>query len=330
MTESRMDRGPKIKKNHKKRKTILSIILIVLIALVAFGTYRYISIKNAVDDSYKSSGIEKQRDTSELLSQKKPISILLMGTDTGELGRDYKGRTDSMMVVTINPQTNKTLITSIPRDTAVKIPGYENYGVAKINAAYAYGSAKTSIDTVQKMLNIPIDFYAVINMKGLEQIINQVGGVTVNPLLSFDYEGYHFTKGEPTKMNGAKALAYTRMRYDDPENDFGREKRQRQVLETVAKSSGSVNAILNPNFINSLSKSTQTDISFGDLTKIATGYLGARDNMENTYLQGQSESNINGQSMEVTPNSELQNTTNQIRNSLGLDEAGTGDIAVEN
>ncbi|WP_395378718.1 LCP family protein [Fructilactobacillus frigidiflavus] len=332
MEESRVqrDRYEKKPKNHKKRNIILSIIAVLVLIILGFGAYKFAAIKGAVDNSYKDLGVTKERDTSKLLSQKKPISILLMGTDTGELGRTDQGRTDSMMVITINPQTKKTLITSIPRDTAVNIPGFGDEGVAKINAAFAYGGAKTSIETVQKMLNIPIDFYAVINMHGLEQIINQIGGVTIKPLLSFDYEGYHFTKGEATHMNGKKALAYTRMRYDDPENDYGREKRQRQVLEEVAKDSGSVDALLNAGFINSLSKSTQTDMTFGDLTSIAKGYLGARDNMDNTYVQGQSGKEINDAIMQVTPESELQNTTNQIRNNLGLPAAQTGEIAVNN
>ncbi|AEN99635.1 LytR family transcriptional regulator [Lactobacillus sanfranciscensis] len=332
MKESRIQRNQfeNKPKNHKKRNIILSVIAVLILILLGFGAYKFASIKGAVDSAYKDSGITKERNTSKLLGQKKPISILLMGTDTGELGRDYKGRTDSMMVITINPKTKKTLITSIPRDTAVNIPGFADEGVNKINAAYAYGSSKTSIETVQKMLNIPIDFYAVLNMHGLEQIINQIGGVNIKPLLTFDYEGYHFTKGVTTHMNGKKALAYTRMRYDDPENDYGRQKRQRQVLEAVAKDGGSVKALLNPGFINLLSKSTQTDMTFGDLTSITKGYLGARDNMDDSYIQGQTGKEINDSVMQVTPESELQNTTNQIRNNLGLPEAETGDIAVNN
>ncbi|KRN78816.1 hypothetical protein IV52_GL001096 [Fructilactobacillus lindneri DSM 20690 = JCM 11027] len=316
------------KKSHKTRNSIIVVILLILLAAVGFGSYKYMSIKNAVDKSYKSAGIHKERDTAKLLKDKKPISILLMGTDTGELGRDYKGRTDTMMVVTINPRTNKTLVTSIPRDTAVNIPGYASDSPAKINAAYAYGSAKTSIETVQQMLNIPIDYYAVINMHGLEQIVNQVGGVTIKPELTFDYEGYHFEKGKSTQMNGKKSLAYSRMRYSDPRGDFGREQRQRQLLEAVVQKSGSVSSLLNKGFIDSISKSTQTDMNFSDLTSIAEHYLGARKNMENTYLQGQQGEMIDGQSMEVTPKSELQKTTNNIRTSLDLPYKETGSIAL--
>ncbi|USS84727.1 LCP family protein [Fructilactobacillus myrtifloralis] len=328
MEESRLQRDQQPKKSHHTRNIILTIILVLLLGVVAFGSYKYFAVKNAVDKSYNSAGMKKERDTKALLKNKKPISILLMGTDTGELGRKYKGRTDTMMVVTINPQQHKTLITSIPRDTAVNIPGFADQSPAKINAAYAYGSAKTAIQTVQQMLNVPIDYYAMINMKGLVQIVDQVGGVTIEPELTFDYEGYHFTKGQPTKMDGKKALAYSRMRYDDPRGDFGREQRQRQLLEGVVTKSGSVTSLLNQGFIDSIAQNTQTDLQFSDLSAIATGYLSGRKNIENTYLSGQSGEMIDGQDMEVTPQNELQKTTNQIRNSLDLPSATTGKIAL--
>jgi len=76
--------------------------------------HKYESLKNTVKTSYKASGAKKLRNVDAQLSGKKPISILLMGTDTGALGRTFAGRTDSMMVVTINPKTDKTTITSIP------------------------------------------------------------------------------------------------------------------------------------------------------------------------------------------------------------------------
>ena len=231
-----------------------------------------------------------------------------------------------MMVVTINPKTNKTTITSIPRDTAVNIPGYTSYGVSKINAAYAYGKSKTAITTVQKMLNIPIDFYAIINMGGMEKIINEVGGVTLKPTLSFSYGGYTFKKGVKTHMNGKKALAYSRMRDDDPLGDYGRQTRQRKVIMALLNKSNSISSLLNEDFISSLSKQTQTDLTFNDLTALATNYRKATQHIKTTHLQGTSET-IESQSMEVASKSELQRVTNYIRKALGLSHKTTGTIA---
>lgn len=127
---------------------------------------------------------------------------MLLGTDTGALGRDYKGRTDTIMIMTLNPKTKTTTIVSLPRDMKVNLPDYPQYSPAKINAAYTYGGVKESINTIQEHFNIPIDYYVLVNMGGLEKAINQVGGVDVKSPLTFDYEGYRFEKGETYHMNG--------------------------------------------------------------------------------------------------------------------------------
>ncbi|PTM21699.1 LytR family transcriptional regulator [Lactobacillus sp. PFC-70] len=315
------------KKKHTVRNTILIVILVLIVGIGAYGMVKYHGIKSAVDNSYKSAGVTKERNTSSQLSNKKPISVLLMGTDTGALGRNYKGRTDSMMVITINPKTSKTTITSIPRDTEVMIPGFEGQSPAKINAAYSWGRAKTSINTVQDMLNIPIDFYALINMGGMEKVVNEVGGVDVTPTLSFKYEGYTFKKGVKTHMNGAKALAYSRMRYDDPQNDYGRQTRQRTVLMALVRKSGSISTLLNQSFIDSLSSQIQTDLTFNNLTTLAQSYRKSAKNVTETHLQGHGKM-VDGQAMEVMQKSELQRVTNFIREGLGLSHKETGTSAI--
>ncbi|MBL3531332.1 LCP family protein [Companilactobacillus zhachilii] len=313
-----------MKKNrhHVFRNTLIIFILFIIGGSSVYGMTRYNGVKKAIDSSYHESGLKKQRNVGNQLQNKRPISILLMGTDTGALGRDYKGRTDSMMVITLNPTAQKTTITSIPRDTAVNIP---EYGLAKINAAYANGQTKTAIVTVQKLLNVPIDFYALINMGGMEKVIDQAGGVEVTPTLSFDYEDYHFQKGQKTLMNGTKALAYSRMRYDDPQGDYGRQTRQRAVLTALFQKSSSISTLLNQNFIDSLSGQTQTDLTFSDLKELAQDYRSARNETDQTHLQGHGES-IDDQSMEVVDKAELQRVTDFIRGNLDLDKAPTGNI----
>lgn len=315
------------KRRHPVRNILFLILFVGLLGGVAYGVHRYQSLQNTVKQSYKASGVTKLRNVDQQLAQKKPVSILLMGTDTGALGRTFQGRTDSMMVVTINPSTNKTTITSIPRDTAVNIPGYESQSPAKINAAYAWGQSKTAITTVQKMLNVPIDFYAIINMGGMEKIINEVGGVTLKPTLSFSYGGYTFKKGVTTHMNGKKALAYARMRDDDPLGDYGRQTRQRKVIMALLNKSNSISTLLNQDFVSSLSKQTQTDLTFNDLTALAQNYRAATKHIKTTHLQGTSQT-IDAQSMEVASKSELQRVTNFIRKGLGLSHATTGKIAI--
>ncbi|APX71966.1 LCP family protein [Companilactobacillus allii] len=314
------------RKSHALRNTLLIFLLLLIFGGAAYGMSKYRSVKDSVNSSFKPSGLTKERNVSKQLSSKKPISILLMGTDTGALGRDYKGRTDSMMVVTINPETNKTTMTSIPRDTAVNIPGYKDDSPAKINAAYSFGQAETSIKTVQKLLNIPIDFYALINMGGMEKVVNEIGGVDITPTLTFTYEGNTYTKGKKEHMNGKKALGYSRMRYDDPDGDYGRQTRQRAVLMAIIHKSGSISTLLNQKFIDSIAGQTQTDLTFDNLREIATNYRKATKNVSQNHLQGTGKS-VSDQSMEVMSKKELQRITNIIRGGLGLKHAKTGNIA---
>jgi len=117
------------KKRHTVRNIILTIIGLFVVGGVATGSYAYYKVNSTITKMQKSSKTTKSAD--KITTSKKPVSYLLLGTDTGELGRDYKGRTDTMIVMTINPKTNVTTMTSIPRDTLVTVGGQQ----MKINAA---------------------------------------------------------------------------------------------------------------------------------------------------------------------------------------------------
>ena len=116
--------------------------------------------------------------------------MLLLGVDArpGDIGRS-----DTMIVMTVNPDLNSTKMVSIPRDTRTLIvgKGFED----KINHAYAFGGAKMSIETVEEFLDIPIDYYVKVNMDGFEDIVNAVGGVTVDNRITFSREGHDFPRG---------------------------------------------------------------------------------------------------------------------------------------
>ena len=155
---------------HRGRKIFGIIILILLVIVVIFGGLAWHNAKQTSDQMFTSAGANKRRNAQKVLAQKRPVSILLLGTDTGDLGRIYKGRTDTIIVMTINPQTKKTMLMSVPRDMKVNLPDYEDESPAKINAAYAYGGTKETINTVQKYFNIPIDYYALVNMAGMKPL----------------------------------------------------------------------------------------------------------------------------------------------------------------
>lgn len=340
--------------NHKLRNWIFIVIAVALLIIGLFAWRTIHNTKGVLDKSYAGAGLTKSRNVSDVIKSGRPISILLYGTDTGELGRTYRGRTDSMMLLLINPKTEKTTLISLARDAMVAIVGYENTFPQKLNAAYAYGATATSIKTVESFLNIPVDYYALVNMGGLATMVDQVGGISVQSPLDFTYSQetahnygpnlYRFHEGSDqyehsddngvtwsasrTVMNGDAALAFSRMRYNDPTGDYGRQKRQRLVLEGLIKKSANVSNLLNDKFMSTISKNVRTDLTFGDLTTMASKYIKAKNNITTEHMQGigtnYPDAQGNNVSYEVIPQKEKQRVTDIARKALGLKAAPTG------
>src|SRR5699024_2455281 len=152
----------------------------------------------------------------------------------------------------------------------------------KLNHAYAFGGTAMAINSVQNLLNIPIDYYVTVNMAGIKEIVDAVGGIDVVSPISFSYGGYSYAAGQSTHMDGESALAFARMRYDDLDGDFGRQARQRLVIEGVIDKVVSANTILNyQNILNSLSNNVQTNFQMKDYLAIqGNSYLNALRNIE--------------------------------------------------
>ncbi|KRM06628.1 MAG: LCP family protein [Liquorilactobacillus ghanensis] len=307
--------------NHRYfRKTCGILLLLLLIAFYGAGFYAYHVLgaaKTTINETYQKTNVKKLRNVSDVLQKKKPFSILLLGTDTGALGRTDKGRTDTIIIATVNPQTKRTTLTSIPRDTQVKIPGSRN-SYDKINSAYTIGGVSTTIKTVQNSLHVPIDFYLLINMGGLRKMVDAIGGITIKPLLTFNYSYAHVTKGKTVVLNGKQALAYSRMRYSDPEGDYGRQKRQKQVIKAIVSKAMSSASISNyKQILNTIQGNMQTDLSYNDMLTIETNYKAAAGSINSAVLQGE-DTMINGLSYQVATAKEKQKISDDIRSELGL------------
>lgn len=290
----------------------------VVIAAVAVG-YVYFRAKQAVDKTYDHQNAVTVKQGE--FNGKRPFAVLLLGTDTGALDRtDKLGNTDTMILAIVNPKRKRYSLVSIPRDTMVKIYGSKNHNqpVAKINAAYSLGGAQSSLKAVSRLLNVPLKYYVLVNMGGIMKMIRYVGGLEIRPTLSFSYGGYRFKKGKLTRMGGAGALAYSRMRYTDPLGDYGRQERQRQVITTLIEKTISLNSLTNlDKILTSVSGNVKTNIPFTALQKIAINYRSAATTSHSDYLHGYS-CEIDGSSYQVQPTAELQRITNYVRSELGL------------
>lgn len=311
----RTQRKKKHKRKHPVRKTILFILAAFVIAVLGYGTWLYVSAKNAINTTYKSSG-EKQSAKS-LVEKKEPLNILLMGADTGAFGRNYQGRTDTMIIATINPEDKQTTLTSIPRDLMAEMVGYDSFKYQRINAAYAFGGSTMALNSISTLLNVPLEYYVTINMGGLQKVVDAVGGVDVTVPFSFSSGGHTFTKGQ-MHLNGSQALAYSRMRKEDPQGDYGRQKRQRQVITSIINSATSLRSLTNfKEVLDSITDNIVTNLTFDDMTSIFTDYRGYAKTIKSEQVQGVS-AWWGDASVQVASTTELQRVSDILRTQMGL------------
>lgn len=253
-----------LRKTRKKRFLRLSILFVILSLFAAgilFALDIFYSGYKATDSIYQKLEFEKNKRAEEVEVTKDPFTIMLVGLENQEGG---KGRSDVIMLISVNPQTEKITMLSIPRDTRTFIPdaGYED----KITHSYGHNGISSTIDTVEDMLDVPVDYYITTNFDGFEEIVDTLGGVTVN--VPFDFKAQltgslkwkKYYEGE-MDLNGNEALAYVRMRKSDPRGDLGRNERQQQVIKAVIDEGTSFSSITKiDDILNNLGENVKTNI----------------------------------------------------------------------
>ncbi|WP_112181932.1 MULTISPECIES: LCP family protein [Paraliobacillus] len=279
------------KKKSKKKKWLLimlSVILVIVLAIVGFVISVYMDAQQTVD-----SQIHQPVDTidtdiaKEKIENQEQLNVLLLGTD--QRGDD-PGRSDALMVLSLNPADNSLQIVSIPRDTRTEIIGRGTED--KINHAYAFGGVDMTIDTVENFLDVELDYYVQINMEGLEGLVDAVGGITVQNEIDwvdtgYYKEGYHYAEGE-LNLNGAETMGFVRMRKQDPDGDFGRTKRQRKVIEGIINQGASIGSVTKiGDILDVLGDNVATNMDFSDMQDLFLNYSNTRQNVSNYMLQGQ-------------------------------------------
>ncbi|PER09015.1 LytR family transcriptional regulator [Bacillus cereus] len=301
-----------------KKKIIFWILGIVGVLIVAGGAYAYSvysNVSNTLDAVHKPLERDKseKRDQKVDVADKKPISILLMGTDQRE---SETSRSDSLMLFTLNPQKKSMKITSIPRDTYTEIIGKGKKD--KINHAYAFGGIDMAVKTMENFLNVPVDHYIEVNMAGFKDIVDAVGGVDVNNDLDFTSRDTHFAKGE-IHLDGEKALKYTRMRYEDPRGDFGRQMRQRQVIQAVIKKGASVSSLASyGDVLKAIEKNVKTSLTQDQMFDIQKNYKDCMQNSEEIQIPGDGHKAADGIWYYYVPDAAKQDLANKLKAHLEL------------
>lgn len=287
----RSERRKAVKQSKKKRimKWVGIIVLVLVVIAGAFALKVYNDIKSTAEGMYTPNEISDKREKAVDISNEEPFSALVLGVDERD---GDKGRSDTMIVLSVNPKLKTTKMLSIPRDTYTEIIGKNK--VDKINHAYAFGGIEMSRKTVENLLDIPIDFVAQVNMESFKDIIDIVGGVSINNTLNFAYGGDSFPIGE-LNLDGEEALNYVRMRYEDPNGDFGRQNRQKQVIQGVLKNSLSLNTVTNyKSIFKTLEDNVRINVGLDDLMDIRKNYSSSFGEIEQLYMNKGLGTKING------------------------------------
>lgn len=279
-----------------RTKKIIIGLLSLLTVCVGVGCVFAVQFVNkaraTTTDMYESVERTQTSQSSVNFEATEPFSVLLLGIDSGGLGREDRGRSDTMMVVTVNPKQHKSTIVSLDRDIYTNIVGHNT--VDKLNHAYAFGGVGMAMDSVEALLDIPINHYVTINLDGFSELVDSVGGIDVTNKYHFELDGVELLPGD-YHLDGKQALSYARYRkynattkMGDPDGDIGRQARQREVVEKIAKQILSFDSVTKyQDILTAVGNNVKTDLVWNDMLKIIQGYTGAAKEIEPLQLQGE-------------------------------------------
>ncbi|MGF9965727.1 LCP family protein [Bacillus rhizoplanae] len=291
------------KKNMRSKKRnflwFLTIpFLLLIIGGISYSSFIYSKAKAVASNSYAEINKSSKRD-KEVAPLKDNISILIMGVDESEQRKSQYGkavRTDALLLATINKDDKSVKLVSIPRDSRVYIPSRKK--LDKITHAHVFGGVESTRDTVERFLNVPVDYYVKFNFESFIKIVDSLGGIDIDVPVTFteqdskDQAGaIHLEKGYQ-HLNGEQALALARTRKID--SDAMRGQRQQLVIEAIAKKALSVKSITKlSSLLDAVDQNLKTNLTFDDMLAIAKNMAGADLNIEKMQVQG-TDKRING------------------------------------
>lgn len=286
----------KIKKKRRKRILLWIVmpILLLILGATAYGGVLYNKAESVMNKSYKPI----ERDSKQANVELENTSILFIGVDDSDKRKSNgSSRSDALMLATFNKEEKSIKLLSIPRDSYVHIPEKEIY--TKINHAHAYGGVKLTLETVEELLDVPVDYYVKMNFNAFIDVIDALDGVEVDVPFTFseqDSEDHAkaitLEKGLQ-QLDGEEALAFARTRKMD--SDIKRGERQQQIFKAIVAKGSSVKSISNyTDVIEAVGNNMSTDLTF-DQMKSFISYIqaGSGINIESLSLKGE-DSRIDG------------------------------------
>ncbi|HHL2037247.1 LCP family protein [Clostridium perfringens] len=250
-------------KNGRKylEHIILGIVLVILILIS--GVFYFINSKFNKVQKFEVNKNNLSIDKTQVEEEKHIKNIALFGIDAP---KGKAGRSDAIMILTLDEEHKVMKLTSIMRDSYVDIPGH---GDDKITHAYAFGGPELAMKTLNENFNVNVEDFMAVNFTSLPEIIDKLGGVKINIIPEEIHHIPGITSPGEQVLNGEQALAYSRIRYATG-GDYKRTERQRVVLEAVFENLKSTPTKEYPSLIDDFLPYIETNMSSMDMIKLAT------------------------------------------------------------
>jgi polyisoprenyl-teichoic acid--peptidoglycan teichoic acid transferase len=291
MSNQRFNKGTKRRRKPKKFvKWFLVLLLLLTVTGTAYGAYLYNKAATTLNSSYESIDHSSKRET-KVDPQVDNTSILFIGVDDSE-SRNFKetARSDALILATFNKQDKAIKLVSIPRDSYVYVPEKDYY--TKITHAHAYGGPQVTVDTVENLLDIPVDYYVRMNFYAFIDVIDALNGIKVEVPYEIkeqdshdNSEAIHLQPGLQN-LDGEEALALARTRKQD--SDLFRGQRQQEIIQAIMKKATAVNSVKKyPDIIDAVGDNMKTNLTFNEMKTFVEYATAGNDlSIENLQLEG--------------------------------------------
>lgn len=292
----RVYRVKKRKKKRKKLRLLLIPLFVLILGSTAYGANLYLKAQDVFKNSFSSVDASSKRETA-VNPLEDNFSMLFIGIDDSE-HRNQQGnsRSDALILATFNKDQKSIKMLSIPRDSYVYIPAKGTS--TKINSAHAAGGPRATMDTIEELFNIPVDYYVRMNFDAFTEVVDALGGIEADvpyPITesdSGDNKGaIHLEPGLQT-LDGEEALALARTRKQD--SDIQRGERQQEILRAILKQATTAGAVTKyPTVMEAVGDNMTTNLEFSQLKGFINYMTSGSINIESVKLSG-SDSYING------------------------------------
>ncbi len=255
---SRPPKPPRPPRPRKKRRVLRTLVTLLLVAVVAWPVGLMFYIDRSLHRIDAGTGPNTEGTT-----------YLFAGSDSRDGWNEEdptEGERSDSAILIHKAKNGQVSMVSIPRDAYVDLPGY---GMNKFNTAFAWGGPTLMVQTAEQLTGLSVDHYVQIGMAGVSEIVNALGGVELcwDYDVSDPYSGMEWVAG-CHEANGEEALAFSRMRYEDPTGDLGRTLRQRQVLGAISSKALSPKTLLNPSEQLRLGEAGAEALTVGEHTHV--------------------------------------------------------------